>query len=144
MPVENLAVDAVTVDKNTSVSDIARIMGDEGIGDLIVVEDNKPVGIITDRDIALEVGQNDDISSLTANDLMAEDLVTIQDDAEAVELPKKMDEGKVRRMPVVDEDGTLQGIVTLDDVVATVGEELNNIVTVIEAQSPAYSPSNEE
>lgn len=144
MPVGNLAVEAITAQKDTTVKDLARTMGDEGIGDLIVVEDDKPVGIVTDRDIALEFGRTDDLSSLTAADLMSEDLVTIQADAEDVELPKKMAEGKIRRLPVVNDDGALQGIVTLDDVVATVGEELNDIATVIESQSPEYSPSSDE
>lgn len=50
-----------------------------------------------------------------------------------------MGESGVRRLPVVDDDGDLDGIVTLDDVVATVGEELEEIATVIENQSPGYS-----
>lgn len=144
MPVGNLAVEAITAQKDTTVKDLARMMGDEGIGDLIVIEDDKPVGIITDRDIALEFGRTDDLSSQTAADLMSEDLVTIRADAEDIELPKKLAEGKIRRLPVVNDDGALQGIVTLDDVVATVGEELNDIATVIESQSPEYSPSSDE
>lgn len=141
MPVRDLAVEASTAQKDTSIKDLARTMDDEGIGDLIIVEDDEPVGIVTDRDIALKVGRNDDFSSLTAADLISEDLVTISADAEDIELTKKLAEGKVRRLPVVNDDGSLQGIVTLDDVVATIGEELDNIATVIEAESPGYSPS---
>ena len=51
-----------------------------------------------------------------------------------------MAESEVRRLPVVDDDGALVGIATLDDVVATVGEELEGVATVIESQSPGYSP----
>lgn len=142
MPVGDLAVDAQTAQKDATIKDLAQRMGTEGIGDLIIVENETPVGIVTDRDIALAVGQHDDVSSMTASDLMAEDLATIQADAEAVELPKKMAEHKVRRIPVVDEDGNLQGVVTLDDVVSTIGEELDAIATVIEAQSPEYSPTD--
>lgn len=141
MPVGDLAVEAQTARKDATVTDLAQRMDDEGIGDFVIVEDETPVGIVTDRDIALAVGQHDDISAMTAADLMAEDLATIRADAEAVELPKKMAEHRVRRIPVVDEDGKLQGVVTLDDVVATVGEELDAIAAVIEAQSPEYSPT---
>lgn len=141
MPVGDLAVDAQTAGKDATIKDLAQRMGTDGIGDLIIVENETPVGIVTDRDIALAVGQYDDVSSMTASDLMAEGLATIQADAEAIELPKKMAEHKVRRIPVVDADGELQGIATLDDVVATVGEELDAIATVIEGQSPEYSPT---
>lgn len=144
MPVRNLAVDAVTARQDASVSDLAQTMGDEDIGDLVVVEDEKPIGIVTDRDIALAVGEHNDLSSTTAADLMTENPATIQGDADSIELPRKLGEEKIRRLPVVDDDGRLQGVVTLDDVVATIGEELDNVSTVIEAQSPGYSPSPDQ
>jgi CBS domain-containing protein len=139
MPVGTLAVDAVTASKDTAVEELAGTMKNEGVGDVVIVEDEKPVGIVTDRDIALAVGDGSDVSSLTASDLMTEDPLTIEADAEAVELPKTMADGNVRRVPVVDGGGKLQGIATLDDVVSTVGEEMEDISTVIEAQSPGYS-----
>lgn len=141
MPVSDLAVDAVTAEQDTTVEELSRTMEEEGVGDVIIAEDDEPVGIVTDRDIALEVGRSDDVASQTAGDLMSEDLATIRADAEAAELPRNLGEAKVRRLPVVDDQGALQGIVTLDDVVATIGEEVDNVATVIEAQSPGYSPS---
>jgi CBS domain-containing protein len=66
--------------------------------------------------------------------------VTIHEDATAVELPVTMVEGRVRRIPVVDDEGTLVGIVTLDDVVATTGEMLDDVATVIESQSREFEP----
>lgn len=47
----------------------------------------------------------------------------------------------MRRIPLVDENGQLAGIVTLDDLIATIGEQLDNISDTIEAQSPEYRPS---
>lgn len=140
MPVSSLAVDAVSAPPDTSISDLAQTMEEEQIGDVIITEDDKPVGIVTDRDIALAYGRGEDLDSMDAEDLMTEDPVTIQEDAEDIELPKLMAEKEVRRIPVVDDDGRLVGIATLDDVVSVIGEELEDVADVIEAQSPGYSP----
>ncbi|AXG06383.1 CBS domain-containing protein [Haloplanus rubicundus] len=140
MPVENLAVGVVTASADASVKDLARTMLDEELGDLVIAEDDKPVGIVTDRDIALAVARYDDLSELTAEDIMTPDPVTIQEDATAVDLPATMADGRVRRIPVVDDDGRLVGIATLDDVVATAGEMLDDVAAVIESQSREFEP----
>jgi CBS domain-containing protein len=140
MPVKHLAVEPVTAPPDTTVRQLAGILDDAGVGSVVIEADDEPVGLVTDRDIAVAVANHDDIDGLHARDVMTEDPVTIDGDAEAVELPKRMAEGRVRRLPVVDDDGTLTGVATLDDVVATAGEELEDIATVIEAQSPDYSP----
>lgn len=140
MPVSQLAVKPVTSPPDTEVKELAKSMDEEGIGDVIIAEDEQPVGIVTDRDIALAYGQGENLDSMVAEDIMTEDPATIHEDAEDVDLPKKMSDEKVRRMPVVNDDGELVGIVTLDDVVSVTGEELKNVAKVIEAQSPEYEP----
>lgn len=140
MPVENLAVDVVTARRDTSVPALARMMRDEELGDIVIAWDDEPVGIVTDRDIALAVAHYDDLSALTAADIMTEDPVTVHQDVSAVDLPAAMAEGRVRRIPVVDDDGKLVGIATLDDVVATTGEMLKDVATVIEWQSREFRP----
>jgi len=140
MPVHTLAVDVVTTTGDTTVADAARTMRDEDLGDLVVTEDERPVGIVTDRDVALAVAEHEDVSALTVADIMTSDPITIHEDATAIDLPATMAEGRVRRIPVVDDDGRLVGIATLDDVVATVGEMLKDVATVIEGQSREYEP----
>jgi CBS domain-containing protein len=140
MPVKHLAVDVETVHRGTPVKAIAETMLEEELGDLVVAEDDRPVGIVTDRDVALAVARYDDLSDLTAEDVMTPDPVTIHQDATAVDLPATMAEGRIRRVPVVDDDGRLVGIATLDDVVATAGEMLKDVATVIEWQSREYRP----
>ncbi len=140
MPVEHLAVDVETARKDTPLAELAQRMLDEELGDLVIAEGDRPVGIVTDRDVALAVARYDDLSALTAADVMARDPVTIHRDATAIDLPATMAEGRVRRIPVVDDDGRLVGIATLDDVVATVGEMLKDVATVIEGQSREYEP----
>ena len=140
MPVKNLAIDVVTASADTSVKALARTMLDEELGDLVIAEDDKPVGIVTDRDIALAVARYDDLSELSAEAIMTPDPVTIHEDATAVDLPATMADGRVRRIPVVDDDGRLVGIATLDDVVATAGEMLDDVAAVIESQSREFEP----
>jgi CBS domain-containing protein len=140
MPVKTLAVDVVTAPADASLRDVARTMLDEELGDVVVAEDDRPIGIVTDRDVALAVARYDDLDGLTAADVMTPDPVTIHEDATAVDLPARMAEGRVRRIPVVDDDGRLVGIATLDDVVATAGEMLKDVATVIEWQSREYRP----
>lgn len=142
MPVSTLAVEPVTASRETTVADLARTMRDEELGDLVITAERTPVGIVTDRDIALAVADNDDVGALTAADIMTPDPVTIHEDATAVDLPAAMAEGGVRRIPVVDDAGDLVGIATLDDVVATAGEMLDDVATVIESQSREYEPDD--
>lgn len=106
----------------------------------MVAEDDTPTGIVTDRDIALEVTDADDVGSLSAEEVMTEDPVTLREDAEDIEIPRVIGEHGVRRIPIVDENDELSGIVTLDDLVATIGEELDAVADTIEKQSPGYSP----
>jgi CBS domain-containing protein len=140
MPVQNLAVDVETIGRDTPITEIARAMLEEELGDLVVAEDDRPVGIVTDRDVALAVARFEDLRALTAEDVMTSDPVTIHEDATAVDLPATMARGGVRRIPVVDDDGKLVGIATLDDVVATAGEMLDDVATVIEMQSREFDP----
>lgn len=71
---------------------------------------------------------------------MTEDPETIQGDAEDIEIARKISGTGARRFPIVDDNGELIGIATLDDLVATIGEELGAVSNTIEQQSPSYSP----
>ncbi|HKL27648.1 MAG TPA: CBS domain-containing protein [Natrialbaceae archaeon] len=140
MPVKTLAVDVVTATKDTLLPNLATMMHEEDVGDVVIADGRKPIGIVTDRDVALAVAQYDNLADVTAENVMSTDPVTIHEDATAVDLPARMAEAGVRRIPVVDDDGDLTGIATLDDVVATAGEMLKDVATVIESQSREYRP----
>lgn len=141
MPVGNLGPDEViTANRDSTVSDVVEQFESENVGAAVISEDDKPVGIVTDRDVALAVNQSDDVASIPVADVMTEDPITLREDAEGIEISRVIDEHSVRRIPVVDENDTLTGIVTLDDLVATIGEQLDNVSDTIEVQSPEYSP----
>ena len=132
--------DVVTAGPETELGTVAQRLASNNVGAAVVTEGEEPVGIVTDRDIALEVGQSDDVAGTPAEDVMTAGLTTLREDADAIEISRAIKEENARRFPVVDENGELTGIVTLDDLVATIGEQLDNVADTIESQSPAYSP----
>lgn len=141
MPVSKLGPeDVVTTDRESELGEITETLASEGIGAVVVTEDESPVGIVTDRDAALAIHQYDDVASVSVDEIMTEDPATIHEDEEAIEISRAIEAHNVRRFPIVDDDGTLTGIVTLDDLVATIGEQLENVAETIEVQSPDYSP----
>lgn len=112
----------------------------ENVGAIVITDDDTPAGIVTDRDAALAIHQHDDVASVSVEDVMTQDPATIQENAEVMEISRVIDEHDVRLFPVVEKDGSLTGIVTLDDLVATIGDQLDNVADTIEVQSPDYSP----
>ncbi|WP_128478692.1 CBS domain-containing protein [Halorussus pelagicus] len=138
MTVEDIARDdVVTTRANASIADVAVTMREENVGSVVVTEDDQPTGIVTDRDVALQVVA-DDKSDLTAADVMTTDPATIPGRAGVFELTDAMRSAEVRRMPVVDDDGNLAGIVALDDLNRLLVNELDNLADVIESESPSY------
>lgn len=140
MPAKNLGPeDVVTADRDETLGDVARTLETQDVGAAVVTENDEPVGIVTDRDIALAVGDDGDVADRTVGAVMTEDPATLSADAEAVEISSVIEEEGVRRVPVVDDSGELSGIVTADDLVAVIGEQLDDVANAIEAQSPQYS-----
>lgn len=128
--------DVVTADRDTSASDLASEMADSDVGSVLIVEESESVGIITDRQLALALTDGGDLSETTAGELMTEDPVTVSEDDGVFEVIQMFDEQNVRRLPVVDSDGQLSGIVSLDDAIVMLATEFGHVSDVIEAQSP--------
>jgi CBS domain-containing protein len=90
------------------------------------------VGIVTDRDLAVEVMAKEvDPALVTAGDLMGRELVTVGEGSDVFETAELMRHKGVRRVPVVDDQGGLVGIVTLDDLLKIVGKQLILLAQVI-------------
>lgn len=132
--------DVVTTSPDNELEEITATLDDENVGSIVVTENDEPVEIITDRDVALAVHEYDDVGSVSVDDVMTEKPVTVHEDDDPVTISEAIRDTNVRRFPVVDDDGELAGIATLDDLVATIGEQLENVADTIEAQSPDYSP----
>ncbi len=141
MPVGHLGPEeVVTIPPDATVGDAVDVLGSENVGSIVVVEDGMPVGLVTDRDIAMAVTEEENVGTEPVESVMTADPVTIHEDKEAMELSRTIDEHDVRRIPIVDDEGQLTGIATLDDLVATIGEQLDHVADTIEVQSPDYEP----
>lgn len=140
MPIEDVArTDVMTAHRDQSAGNLATVMREENVGSVIIEEDGRPVGIVTDRDLVLEVLEpRHDPTEVTAADVMTETPVTLEAGAGVFEATATMREQSVRRMPVVDADGAVAGILTLDDLVVLLSAELDNLAGVVEAESPPY------
>lgn len=140
MPVIDVARTGVlTAHREQSAGNLATIMKEENVGSVVIEDDDRPVGIVTDRDLVLAVLEpRRDPREVTAEEIMTETVVTVEADAGVFEATATMYEYAVRRMPVVDGEGRLAGILTLDDVLVLLTDELDNVAGVIEAESPPY------
>jgi CBS domain-containing protein len=114
-------------------------MRENHIGSLVIVDEaargRVPVGILTDRDIAVAVvAQALDPRTLTAGEVMTGEPVTANEQDDVLDTLQRMRRRGVRRLPVVAANGTLAGIVTLDDLLELVAEQLGDIVQAITAE----------
>src|SRR5512134_3784742 len=105
------------VDADKPVSDAAKLMRDEDVGLTPIVEGDRLVGTLTDRDIAIRVvAEGRDPESTTVREVASSELVTIDPDQSLDEALRLMAQHQVRRLPVVEEEGRLVGIVAQADV----------------------------
>lgn len=119
---EAMTPDPTTVEPTTTAQEAARAMKAEDVGSLPVVEDGRLVGMITDRDLAIRVlaeGASDDTP---VGEIASRDLATIDPEQSLEEATRLMAEHQIRRLPVVEEDGRLVGILAQADVAQT-GED---------------------
>lgn len=139
MTLDDLArKEPVAATRNASIAEIASLMRDEMVGSVVIEEDDRPVGIVTDRDITVGVtAEGRDPDDVTAADVMTADPVTVDRDAGVFDVIRTMADNGVRRIPVVD-GGRLYGIITLDDLDRLLSDERHTLSKVIEAESPPY------
>jgi len=127
----------VVAPKTERIVDAAKRMRIAHVGAVVVIEERKgkrvPLGILTDRDIVLSVvaSNSDQMPFLAVGDAMSDNLATTEENTSLVDAIRLMEERGVRRLPVVDETGQLTGIVTADDIIRFVADELGEVVKLM-------------
>lgn len=129
--------EVITVQRDATVLHAAVLMRQYHVGDVVVIENRKnktvPIGIVTDRDIVVELVATElDCKVITVGDIIITKLIVVKDSAGVFEAIQLMANKGVRRLPVVDDDGGLVGIITLDDLLLLLSKELaalNKLVT---------------
>ncbi len=127
--------DVVIAHSEMSIVAAARLMREYHVGSLVVVNDeagnNAPIGVVTDRDLVIEVLAVDvDSDSVTVGDVMSQPLLTVNEDESLWDVIQRMRAKGVRRTPVVNMDGALVGILSVDDLVQLLGDELSALAGV--------------
>lgn len=113
-------------------------MRQRAVGSLVIVsEARQPVGIVTDRDLTERVmADSRDPNETLMQDVMTRDPVTIGEDDSVPRALALMREGGFRRLPVVSEDGALVGLLTLDDLLMLLAEQMSKIGQLVRRETP--------
>jgi CBS domain-containing protein len=125
--------------RETPVAAAARLMREHHVGDVIIVDDadeeREPAGILTDRDIVIEVlAKGRDPNKTTVAEVMATQLVVAGDSEDSTQALQRMAVHGVRRIPVLDEDRCVVGIITLDDLLREQAEQATRFLEVVTKQ----------
>jgi CBS domain-containing protein len=128
--------EVIVVGRDEPVIGAVRLMRAHHVGDVVVVNnqggESLPMGILTDRDVVLElVAANVDIESVTVGDAMSYELVTAAEDEELSAVIERMRDRGIRRLPVVNAAGGLVGILTVDDIMDLLAEQLHALTALV-------------
>ncbi len=128
--------EVVCADTETTIAAAAKLMRQYHIGDVIVTREDHgrriPLGIVTDRDVVLGVVAPElNPATLTVGDIMGLDLITADESEDVFDAIQRMRNKGVRRMPIVQADGSLAGILSLDDIIEVLAEEMNQLARLV-------------
>lgn len=128
--------EVVIVESKASIPEAAGLMREYHVGCLVVTEErygrNFPIGILTDRDIVIElIAKEVDINAVNIGDVMSHELNLAREDDDVIDTLKRMRYKGIRRMPVVDDQGALIGLITLDDLLELLAEQLKDLSSLV-------------
>ena len=123
---------------STPVADLARLMQKHDIGAIPIGENDKLIGMVTDRDIVCRGFANGkDVSKLTARDVMTPNVVWCHADEDLDDATRIMETKKIRRLPVIDKDKRMVGMLSLGDISHSAKSKLSS--EVLQAVSAHHS-----
>jgi CBS domain-containing protein len=134
---EIMNTDVQTVTPDATIEEAAQEMRDGDFGLVPVVEDEELIGVITDRDIAIRAVAEGKDSGTPVREVMSEGVVWASEDDSIEDAARIMSDNQIRRLPIVDEEQHLVGIVSLGDFAV----ESSDIEPVVEALSDISRPS---
>jgi CBS domain-containing protein len=134
--------DVDVADPDESVLEVARRMRERNVGTLVLVDQaQRPVGLVTDRDLVLRaLAENRDPQATLIRDVSTLDPRVISEDTAIESALALMRAGRFRRIPVVDREGCLVGVLSVDDVLTLLAEEMTTIGRLLEREAPHVEP----
>jgi signal-transduction protein with cAMP-binding, CBS, and nucleotidyltransferase domain len=128
--------DVTYLPATASVLDAAQFMVNMNVGSVIVTDDkDSPSGLITDRDVVTKVlALEKDSKTTKIGEIMVSPVVTISEDKGILDATQLMSTHGIRRLPVTDANGTLTGVISLDDVLVLLGNEMQNVAATLKKE----------
>lgn len=128
--------EVVFIERNANVAEAARLMREQHVGALVVIDQRDgrliPVGMLTDRDLVVEVlGEDVPLEAVKIADVMSAQPLTAREEDGIWDTIQRMRLKGVRRVPVVNADGGLEGIVSADDLLELLADEFMGLVKMI-------------
>ncbi|ADH86801.1 CBS domain-containing protein [Desulfurivibrio alkaliphilus] len=128
--------EVVVVDRSCPIIEAARLMRNHHVGCLVVVEGDEslrvPVGIVTDRDLVVGVlAEEIDPGALTVADIITVELFTVGEAEELLDVIARMRVQGVRRAPVVNASGGLEGLIAVDDLLELLAEQTTGLAALV-------------
>jgi CBS domain-containing protein len=123
---------AVTCGPDATIGQVAGLMREHQIGSVLVVDDERVVGIVTDRDLVLRALGAGKAADAPVDTVMSDEVIAVRDSATPVDAARQMAVRVCRRLPVLDEDGRVLGVVSADDLLrhdATMLEHLGLLMS---------------
>jgi predicted transcriptional regulator len=118
-----------------TVAEAARAMRVKNVGTVVIVNAGRPIGMVTDRDIVMEVvAPGKDPDAVRLGDVMKKKPAVIGSDQGIFDAVKMFAKTGVRRLPVVAKDGKMLGIIAMDDVLMLLGNEMGHVASALSAE----------
>ena len=124
--------EVVTIEPQESIRAAAEKMQKRNVGAVVVVNAGKVAGIVTDRDVALKVALGKATNETPVSEIMTTKVLTIWDDQGVFNATQYLRGKKVRRLPIIDRQENLVGMLTLDDLFVLLARELLNVAQSLE------------
>ena len=124
--------ETIAVGPDDPISLVAQHMRENHVGAVVVHENGRPIGIVTDRDITLRGGGlREVLADIKVCEIMSRNVITAAPTDDVLDVLERMRENGVRRIPVLNEAGLLAGMVTLDDIVLHVARSMRHVAEVV-------------
>lgn len=131
--------EVVVIDRNATLLEAAKLMRSEHVGDVVVTDEQDgnqiPVGILTDRDMVIAlIAEEVPLNAVSVGDVMSFELIIARESDGWFETIERMRDRGIRRLPVVAENGSLVGILTVDDMLDLLAEQLSALVRLVASE----------
>lgn len=130
--------EVITAKPTESILAAARLMSQRHVGDLVLAEPvgderYRPVGMVTDRDIVLEIVANNEtaLEHVRVGDIQVRDLITARESDDVFDVIDRMRHFGVRRLPIVDDQGLLVGVISADDLLSVLVDSLRDLAQLV-------------